>query len=107
MCGTTKIVRRIRQAAAAGCQLCIVGGLRYPTDAAILRGAGSLIIKVYRPGHLQSDMLDPTERERQNIQVDCTIMSNGTVADMRQFVTRFYADLKAGHLEKDYHTAVV
>lgn len=102
-----EVVRRIRQAAAAGCQLCIVGGLRYPTDAAILRGAGAIIVKVYRPGHLQSDMLDPTERERQNIQVDCTIMSNGTVADVRQFTHRFYADLKSGHLERDYHTAVV
>lgn len=102
-----EIVRRVRQALAAGCQLCIVGGLRYPTDAAILRGAGATILKVYRPGHLQSDLLDPTERERQNIQVDCTIMSNGTVADMRLFAAKFYMDLKAGTMESIYHTAVV
>lgn len=100
-----EIVRRVRQAAVAGCQLCIVGGLRYPTDAAILRGAGALIIKVYRPGHLQSDMLDPTERERQNIQVDCTIMSNGTVADVKKFAEKFYEDLKHNNLEKNYRTA--
>ncbi len=102
-----EIVRRIRQAAAAGCQLCIVGGLRYPTDAAILRGAGAIIVKVYRPGHLQSDMLDPTERERQNIQVDCTIMSNGSVADVSKFAENFYKDLKANKLQSLYHTAVV
>ncbi len=102
-----EIVRRIRQAAAAGCQLCIVGGLRFPTDAAILRGAGAIIVKVYRPGHLQSDMLDPTERERQNIQVDCTIMSNGSVADVKKFAETFYADLKANKLQSLYHTAVV
>lgn len=101
-----EIVRRIRQAAAAGCQLCIVGGLRYPTDAAILRGAGAMIVKVYRPGHLQSDMLDPTERERQNIQVDCTIMSNGSVADVKKFAETFYNDLKANKLQSLYHTAV-
>ncbi len=102
-----EIVRRVRQAAAAGCQLCIVGGLRYPTDAAILRGCGALIVKVYRPGHLQSDMLDPTERERQNIQVDCTIMSNGTVADVRKFTIVFYEHLKSGKLEKNYRTAAI
>ena len=102
-----EIVRRIRQAAAAGCQLCIVGGLRYPTDAAILRGAGAMIIKVYRPGHLQSDLLDPTERERQNIQVDCTIMSNGSIADVKQFAKQFYENLKANQLQSTYHTAVV
>ena len=102
-----EIVRRIRQAAAAGCQLCIVGGLRYPTDAAILRGAGAMIIKVYRPGHLQSDLLDPTERERQNIQVDCTIMSNGSVADVKEFAKEFYKSLKANKLQSTYHTAVV
>ncbi|MES2971443.1 MAG: hypothetical protein V4702_03925 [Patescibacteria group bacterium] len=100
-----EIVRRIRQAAAAGCELCIVGGLRYPSDAAILRGAGAIIVKVYRPGHLQSDMLDPTERERQNIQVDCTIMSNGTVADVRKFTAIFYEDLKQNKLQSTYHTA--
>ncbi|HSX23686.1 MAG TPA: hypothetical protein VLE74_01150 [Candidatus Saccharimonadales bacterium] len=102
-----EIVRRIRQAAAAGCQLCIVGGLRYPKDAAVLRNAGAMIIKVYRPGHLQSDMLDPTERERQNIQVDCTIMSNGTIADVKKFAKVFYKDLKANKLQATYHTATL
>lgn len=102
-----EIVRRIRQAASAGCRLCIVGGLRYPTDATILREAGAIIVEVYRPGHLQSDMLDPTERERQNIQVDCTIMSNGTVADVKVFAAKFYEQLKNNKLEKNYHTASV
>lgn len=102
-----EIVKRIRQAAAAGCNLCIVGGLRYPTDAAILRGAGGIIVEVYRPGHLQSDLLDPTERERQNIQVDCKIMSNGTIADMKEFTKRFYADLLANNLQKTYRSAEV
>ncbi len=102
-----EIVRRIRQAQEAGCNLCIVGGLRYPTDAAILRGAGAIIIKVYRPGHLQSDMLDPTERERQNIQVDCTIMSNGSVADVKKFAAMFYQNLKDNKIEKNYRTATL
>ncbi len=102
-----EIVRRIRQAAGAGANLCIVGGLRYPTDAAVLRGAGAIVIKVYRPGHLQSDLLDPTERERQNIQVDCTIKSNGTVADVKVFAKQFYEDLNNNKLQTTYNTVVV
>ncbi len=102
-----EIVRRIRQANATGAKLCIVGGLRYPADAAILRGAGALIIKVYRLGHLQSDLMDPTERERQNIQVDCTIMSNGSLADVKKFAPLFYADLQTNKLQSTYHTATM
>lgn len=100
-----EIVRRVKLSAQAGTKLCIVGGLRFPTDAAILREAGGLIVEVYRPGHLQSDLMDPTERERQNIRVDCTIMSNGTLADVRAFAPVFYAELKAGKLRSNYRTA--
>lgn len=102
-----ELARRIRKAEEAGCKLCLVGGLRYPSDAAILRGLGAKIVKIYRPGHLQSDLLDPTERERQNIQVDCTILSNGTVADVKVFARLFYADLISGKLETTYNTAVI
>ncbi len=102
-----EIIRRLKQASQQGIKLCIVGGVRYPTDATILRSNGALIVKVYRPGHLQSDLLDPTERERQNIQVDCTIMSNGTLDDIRKFVPKFYEDMKTGQLQPKYHTAAL
>jgi hypothetical protein len=102
-----EIVRRIHKANATGAKLCIVGGLRFPSDAAILRGAGALIIKIYRPGHLQSDTLDPTERERENIHVDCTIMSNGTLADMKKFAVKFMDDLKNNKLQSTYRTASI
>jgi hypothetical protein len=49
-------------------------------------------------------MLDPTERERENIKVDCTIMSNGTVEDVKIFAQRFLDDIRANRLEKLYHT---
>lgn len=99
-----EIVRRLRRAEAAGTDLCIVGGLRYPEDATLLRNAGAIIIKVYRPGHLQNDMLDPTERERENIKVDCTIMSNGTVQDVKVFAQKFLDDIRSNKLEHLYQT---
>lgn len=100
-----QIVRLVKDAETTGAKLCIVGGLRYPTDAAILRNAGGKIIKVYRPGHLQNDMLDPTERERDNIPVDCTVMSNGTVEDVKRCAATFLKDLIAGNLQMTYQTS--
>lgn len=101
-----EIVKRAKQAEQAGCNLCVVGGLRYPTDAAILRAEGAFIIKVYRPGHLQNDMLDPTERERENIGVDSTIMSNGSIEDVNSFAPRFLQDLRNGKLQPLYQVKV-
>ncbi len=100
-----QIVRLVKDAESTGCMLCIVGGLRYPTDAAILRNAGGVIVKVYRPGHLQNDMLDPTERERDNIPVDSTIMSNGTVEEAKQCAAVFLKDLREGNLKTLYQTS--
>lgn len=99
-----EIVRRIYDARDKGSQLCIVGGLRFPTDAASIRHAGGIIIKVYRPGHLQNDMLDPTERERDNISVDCTIMSNGSVEDVTRCAKQVIDDIKNNNLQVLYQT---
>lgn len=100
-----QIVRLVKDAETTGCKLCIVGGLRYPTDAAILRNAGGIIVKVYRPMHLQNDMLDPTERERDNIPVDCTIMSNGSVEDSKHCAAIFLRDVLAGNMQSLYQTS--
>lgn len=97
-----EILRRIQASADNGCRLCIVGGLRFPTDATILRTAGAKIVKVYRPGHLQNDMLDPTERERDKIQVDCTIVSKGTVENVKATAAKFLQDLRQNQLQETY-----
>ena len=100
-----QIVRLVKDAESTGCKLCIVGGLRFPTDAAILRLAGGRIVKVYRPGHLQNDMLDPTERERDNIPVDSTIQSNGTLEDVKRTAAVFLKDALSDNLQSTYQTA--
>jgi hypothetical protein len=99
-----ELVRRIKEEQQKGAELVIVGGLRFPSDANILRQAGGVIVKVYRPGHLQNDMLDPTERERENIQVDCTIMSNGTIEDVKKHAAVFLEDIKHHQLKHIYQT---
>ncbi len=99
-----EIIRRAYEAESRGCKLCIVGGLRYPTDAQLIRQAGGFIFKVYRPGHLQNDILDPTERERDNIQVDSTIVSNGTIEDLNKCAVIVLEDAKRNELRSVYQT---
>jgi hypothetical protein len=99
-----ELVRRVHEVQQEGCELVLVGGLRFPTDAAILRKAGGVIVKVYRPGHLQNDTLDPTERERENIRVDTIILSNGTVEDVKSAAKQFLEDIKTNNIKPRYQT---
>lgn len=100
-----EVMRRIAKAEVAGARLCVAGALRYPSDAAIFRASGGVIVELIRPGHLQSDTLDPTERDRTKINADCTILNNGTLADLKKFCSHFLEDLKVKKLERIYHTA--
>ena len=99
-----EIIRLVYDAESTGVNLCIVGGLRYPNDAAAIRHAGGQILKVYRPGHLQNDMLDPTERERDDIPVDCTIMSNGSLEDLQSCAAHVLEDMRNNRLSSLYQT---
>jgi len=100
-----EIVRRIQDAKENGAQLCIADGLRFPTDATILRDAGGIILKVYRPGHLQNDMLDPTERERSSIHIDCSIMCDGTIGQVDTCAEAFYSEVKINQMKLIYKTS--
>jgi hypothetical protein len=99
-----EIVRMIYDSQTTGCKLCLIGGLRFPSDAAMIRHAGGIILKVYRPGHIQNDTLDPTERERDDITVDCTIMSNGSVDDVRRCAEKVLDDIQHNRLASLYQT---
>jgi len=100
-----EIIRMVYDATTAGVKLCIVGGLRYPSDAAAIKQAGGIIIKVYRPGHLQNDVMDPTERERDNIPVDCTVTSDGSVEDVKRCAAQVLSDIKNNQLATLYQTS--
>ncbi len=99
-----EIIKRAKKHEQKGCKLCIAGAIRFPTDAKIARQAGAIIVKVYRPGHLQNDMLDPTERERENVKVDTMVMSNGTIEDVKKCAAQFLKDIEAGELKTLYQT---
>lgn len=100
-----EIVRRAKEYMQQGVKLCTVGGLRYPNDATILRQINATIVKVYRPGHLQYDALDPTERERDNIDADVTVVSDAGINEVSSCAKIFLEDLKSNQLKKTYYTS--
>lgn len=100
-----EIARRLKELDAGQFKLCTVAGLRYPEDVAILRREDAKIIKVYRPGFLQYDKLDPTERERDNIKPDITIVSDSDKAAITRCASQFVQDLEAGTLSDIYYAS--
>ncbi len=98
-----EIINRARNLNTRGVGLCIIGGLRYPSDAERVKEAGGKIIKVYRPGHLQYDMQDPTERERDNVTSDATVVSNGGIDDVKNVASQVLTDLRSNQLKKIYY----
>lgn len=100
-----ELVRRASMAETYGCQLFIVGGLRFPSDAKILRHASGKVIKIVRPGTQELDRNDSTERERDAIEVDATITNDGDLDDLLQCSMRIYNDLVNNKLKKTYRAS--
>lgn len=102
-----EIVRRAQQASEQGTKIAVAGGVRYPNEADIIRNAGGKVIKIYRPSLDEQDTTDPTERERNNITVDITVVNNGSLEELMQVARTILSDLASGELKPEYraHTA--
>jgi len=97
-----QILRNIKADEAKGATLATVGGLRFPQDAVILKEAGAIIVDIERPGQTKADQDDPTERQRQNILTDTSIINNGNLLDLESCASRFYSDIQQGQVKPSY-----
>ncbi len=97
-----ELVRRIYLAKKEGCRLVIVGGIRYPIDAETLRQTGAIIIEIVRPSLAETDIDDPTERERHNIEVDSQVINDGTLSDLDQAATHLLTDVNNQEFKQIY-----
>lgn len=97
-----EIIRRASVLANDGAKLCLIGGLRFPTDGEVVRSAGGKIIRVYRPGFAEPDAEDPTEKERQNIVIDCTVVNDGDIVGLKKCSQLVLNDLNNNKLQKQY-----
>ncbi len=97
-----EILRRTEFAKIEGVELCTIGGLRYPTDAELIRAADGIIAAIHRPMMGEQDSGDLTERQRSQIHPDVTVLNNADVPALNALAKRMYNDIKLGKLQTHY-----
>lgn len=97
-----EMVRRAQQAGNAGSKLVVVGGVRYPDDAAIVQAAGGKIIEIQRPDVGFVDAQDPTERHRRQIKADSVLQNSGNLKDLDACAQQIVKDLNNSKLKPRY-----
>ncbi len=102
-----QLLEQAERARAEGCQLFVCGGLRYPDEAELVHKHGGTIIKIIRPTAAITDKDDPTEREREAIGADITVINNGSLGHLRQVARQLFTDLRAKTTQPEYkaHTS--
>ncbi len=97
-----EIIRRSKADATDATKLVVVGGLRYPADAEVVRGNHGFIVEVVRPFAPETDTTDPTEFYRKQIKSHSKIINNGDIDDMHAIGKIFYDDLQTGIIKPVY-----
>lgn len=98
-----EIIRRSHEDRTKDTNLIIVGGLRFPSDAEVVKAAGGFIAEIFRPGAPLPDITDPTEANRRLIQSDTKIINNGDLEnDLYATGKILYGDLASHSLKHMY-----
>lgn len=97
-----ELLRRSQEAKNNGCQLYIVGGVRFLSDAERMHQAGGTILEITRPHTIEIDTEDPTERERATLPVDIRLSNDGSLEDLERKAVKVLNDLKAGNPQPNY-----
>nr|AIA17373.1 hypothetical protein [uncultured bacterium] len=82
--------------------LVTVSGVRYASDAQMIRNHGGRIIKIERP-NLTNTATDVAEVERSNIEPDITIINDGSLEQLTALVADLWNDIAAGKPKSIYH----
>ena len=84
--------------------LITIGGVRYISDAAVVREHGGRIIAITRQDEAPAGG-DVTEAERDQIEPDITIINNGTVGQLQTLTETVWNDIAAGNPKSTYRAA--
>ena len=84
--------------------LVIISGVRYPSDAEIIRMHGGRVIGIERPGTKVVNH-DVTEAERRNIKPDIKIINNGRTTDLKLAAEAMWNDICSGNPKAVYRAA--
>lgn len=99
-----EIEKRMKLAADDGVKLYVVGGIRYPYDAEVVRRNGGIIIKLLRANLPERELADVTEEHRKEIQIDTTIISDAEPEALSELVKSLFDDLLTGDLLETYNS---
>lgn len=84
--------------------LVIMSGVRYISDATVVREHGGRIVRITRPGH-ETKSNDVTEAERNDIAADITVINNGTLEQLQILTETIWDDIAAGNPKQTYTAA--
>lgn len=100
-----KIEENILEAEGSGKKLFIAGGIRFPSDAEVIRRNGGIIIQVMRKGLIVRDSGEFTESQRNKIHIDCNIVSDAGVEALVEASNSIYDDILSNTLMAEYQTS--
>jgi energy-coupling factor transporter ATP-binding protein EcfA2 len=84
--------------------LVVISGVRYPSDAEMIRQRGGRVMTVERPNHA-TESTDPTESQRSDIKPDFRLINNGSKEQLQTVVESLWDDIAAGRLKPIYTAA--
>ena len=99
-----EIEKRLKAAEAEGVKLAIVGGIRYPHDAEIIRRNNGVIVKLVRKDLPERELADITEEHRNEITIDTTIISDAKPSALNELVKALWHDYLLGDLLSEYNS---
>ncbi len=82
--------------------LVVINGLRYPSDAAVVRAHGGIILEIQRPLESEQDPRDITEVNRGDIKPDIVLLNNGSINELEAIAAKLWADLSISSYQKQY-----
>lgn len=99
-----EIEKRLKSAKKRGITLVVVGGIRYPYDAEVIRRNGGIVVQLLRKDLPERETEDITEAHRHEIKVDTTVHSDASREALAETATALYDDLQNGTLLRKYNT---
>ena len=100
-----ELLREGNRAEKESCPLFLIGGVRFPSNAEVIKKAGGLIVDIERPSVAELDMQDSTEANRRAISVDTVIINDANLAALDTVVQRMWRDLQHNTLQKEYRAS--
>lgn len=99
-----EIENRLKAAKNEGVRLAVVGGIRYPLDAEIIRRNDGIIIKLVRADLPERELADITEEHRKDIKVDTTVISDAKPSGLEELAKAMFSDYINGDLLPQYNS---